>query len=122
MSIKIRFIAKKISADDAAKKTPEGGDVKKTPAHEYDRIIIRLPTGLHQQLKTAALDTRQSMTAVVVRFLEAGLAKYTPGLEPQEASRRLNAEAIATLNEIIVKAKDVVSVLSAQQLTTKGDE
>jgi hypothetical protein len=103
MALKVRFPAKKLSA------------------HENDRIIIRLPDGLHEKLETAARETHRTMTAVVVGFLEAGLAKYTPGLEPQEASKRLNAEAIATLNEIIGKAKDVLSVLSAQQLTTKDE-
>ena len=103
MALKIRFPAKRV------------------PAHENDRIIIRLPDGLHEKLETAARESHRTMTAVVVGFLEAGLSKYTPGLEPQVASSRLNADAIATLNEIIEKAIDVRSVLSAQQLTENSD-
>ena len=90
--------------------------VKKKPATESDRIIIRLPDGLHEKLEAAARDSHRTMTAVVVSFLEAGLSKYKPGLEPMEASSRLTAEAIVALNEIIEKATEARGALSAMQI------
>ena len=86
-------------------------------AHENDRIIIRLPDGLHEKLGTVARESHRTMTAVAVTLIEAGLAKYTPGLNRKELSNALTRDAIVSLNEIIERATSARSALSAKQLT-----
>lgn len=91
----------------------------KKAMQDSDRIIIRLPDGLHAKLKAAAVDTRKTMTAVAVSFIEAGLAKYVPGQDAQQSSDNLTDDAITALNEIIEKAEGARSALAAQKLTRK---
>lgn len=88
----------------------------KVVKQDSDRIIIRLPEGLHAKLKAAAVDTRKTMTAVAVSFIEAGLAKYVPGQGAQESGDNLTDEAIAALNEIIEKANSARSALAASKI------
>lgn len=88
----------------------------KAAQQNSDRIIIRLPEGLHAKLKAAAVDTRKTMTAVAVSLIEAGLAKYVPGQGAQESNDNLTDEAIAALNDIIEKAEGARSALAAKKL------
>jgi hypothetical protein len=89
---------------------------KKVPSEEQDRIIIRLPEGLHAKLKAAAADTRQTMTQVAVTLIEQGLLRYKAG-DDKTAQTEVNADnTLVALNEVIERAQDAKSAFQAMLL------
>ena len=91
----------------------------KKPSSEQDRIIIRLPDGLHERLKAAAEETRQTMTQVAVSLMEQGLARYELGAEKIALMEKNADEAFAALNEIMTKALSAKSALQAYLLAER---
>ncbi len=89
---------------------------KKPPSEEQDRIIIRLPDGLHKKLRAAADDTRQTMTQVAVALIERGLARYQAGMDKGTLIEISADDTLGALNEVIQRAQDAMSAFQAMLL------
>lgn len=95
---------------------------KRHPSDMQDRIIIRLPDGLHEKLKTAAEDTRQTMTQLAVTLIEQGLSRYRSDSD-QRTLIQMNAdETIGALNEVIEQAQAAKNAFQALLLAQKKPE
>lgn len=92
---------------------------EKKSVHDRDRIIIRLPDGLHDKLQKAAEDTGQNMTQVAVSLMQWGLARYNPKFD-KETNLESNADAVLfALAEIVKKGEDALSAFNAILLGDK---